>query len=127
MPGTVPEFEDDGLSAIQRRLVYPMLHEAVHCLDALVVSEAWMVDLRMVLRTGFAPHLGGPLRFIESIGSSVVPLNLTLLERHWGQRVSAADGGGASAAQHEPFFPRGTVSKTSIWESSHEPRYTTES
>ena len=97
------DFETDGLTPTSRRLVYPMLNEAVHCLDELVVSEPWMVDLGMVLGTGFAPMHGGPLRLIDTIGAGVVWRNMCILERSYGKRFSPADGLAARAARQQPF------------------------
>ncbi len=121
------EFEADGLSAIQRRLVYPMLNEAVHCLDELVVTEPWMVDLGMVLGTGFAPHHGGPLRLIDALGGDLVLRNMLVLERSLGRRFAPADGLTARATRREPFFAKDSVSNSLVWENNHESRCTTES
>jgi 3-hydroxyacyl-CoA dehydrogenase len=118
--------EVDGLSAIARRLVYPMLNEAVHCLDELVVTEAWMVDLGMVLGTGFAPMHGGPLRLIDAIGADVVWRNMCCLERSYGKRFSPADGLAARAARPQPFYQIGNSNPLN-WENNHEPRCTTDS
>jgi 3-hydroxyacyl-CoA dehydrogenase/enoyl-CoA hydratase/carnithine racemase len=124
---TPVEWEADGLTHIQRRLVYPMLNEAVHCLDELVVMEAWMVDLGMVLGTGFAPHRGGPLRMIDAVGAEVVLRNMLLLERTLGNRFAPADGLAARATRRQPFFTTGRVSNPLTWETQHESGCTTES
>lgn len=81
-------FAPDDLSAIQRRLIYPMLAEAIRCEDAGVVQHSWAIDLAMVLGTGFAPHLGGPLSLVEQIGASTVLSNLEQLRRQFGERFS---------------------------------------
>lgn len=80
------QFTDDGLTMTQRRLVYPMIAEAIRCLDESVVAEAWAVDLGMVLGTGFAPHLGGPLHLADTIGHSVLTANLKRLRNRHGDR-----------------------------------------
>ncbi|RMF42516.1 MAG: multifunctional fatty acid oxidation complex subunit alpha [Planctomycetota bacterium] len=85
-------FRDDGMSLIQRRLVYPMLNEAVHCLDDGVAAAPWIIDLAMVLGTGFAPMHGGPLRLIHTIGRNTVLHNMQVLEELYGSRFAAADG-----------------------------------
>ena len=103
-----------------------MLNEAVHCLDELVVSEPWMVDLGMVLGTGFAPMHGGPLRLIDTIGAGVVWQNMCILERSYGKRFSPADGLAARAARQQPFYQVGNSNPLN-WENDHEPRCTTES
>ncbi|MFN3192619.1 MAG: 3-hydroxyacyl-CoA dehydrogenase NAD-binding domain-containing protein [Aureliella sp.] len=98
------QFLRDGMTKVQRRLIYPMLNEAVHCLDEFVVTEAWMVDLGMVLGTGFAPHHGGPLRLIDHIGTETVLANMKELERHYGPRFHPADGLERIAEGEQAFF-----------------------
>ncbi|MEO1524515.1 MAG: 3-hydroxyacyl-CoA dehydrogenase NAD-binding domain-containing protein [Planctomycetota bacterium] len=78
----------DGMTPIQRRLVYPMLIEAMRCLEERVVEFPWAVDLGMVLGTGFAPHHGGPISMIESIGHIKVLANLRALEEIHGSRFA---------------------------------------
>lgn len=119
------EFAEDGLTAISRRLVYPMLNEAVHCLDELVVTEPWMVDLGMVLGTGFAPMHGGPLRLIDAIGVPVVSRNMAALEQKYGQRFAPAHGLQTMAGRHQSFYQVGNSNPLNE-ESKHEPRYTPE-
>jgi len=85
-------YVDDGLSYLQRRLLYPMLTEASQCLEDGIVTEPWMVDLAMVMGTGFAPHTGGPLHLIDSIGSDAVLTNLNCLAVESGARFSAPRG-----------------------------------
>lgn len=82
-PGDLPS---DSLTSIQRRLVYPMLREAVVCWQDKVVEHAWAIDVAMVLGTGFAPHLGGPLTLIDSIGSHRVLGNMRLMRAMHGNR-----------------------------------------
>ncbi len=115
-------FEPDSMSNIQRRLVYPMLNEAVHCLDEMVVTDPWVVDLGMVLGTGFAPMHGGPLRLIDALGEPIVLHNLRNLERTYGKRFAPADGLVRRAARHESFYVTDCASEPLNWESNHESR-----
>ena len=87
-PAATPEFLDDGLSAIARRLIYPMLAESIRCREQNVVQYDWAVDLAMVLGTGFAPHRGGPLAVVEQIGRAVVRSNLMRLRMVYGDRFA---------------------------------------
>ena len=73
-----------------RRLVYPMINEAAKCLQEGVVSEAWVIDLAMVLGTGFAPFRGGPLHTADAIGLATVVRDLDDLRRTHGDRFEAA-------------------------------------
>lgn len=86
------DLQRDSMTHSQRRLVFPMLNESVHCLDELVVTESWMVDLGMVLGTGFAPMHGGPLQLIDRIGPSSVLHNMRQLAAVYGPRFAPADG-----------------------------------
>ncbi len=84
----VEDFRDDGLTPIQRRLVYPMLAESIRCYEEQVIAEPWAIDLAMVLGTGFAPHRGGPLSVVDCIGPEVVLTNLRRLQFYFGDRFS---------------------------------------
>ena len=45
-----------------------MINEAARCLEGGIVEEAADVDFGMIMGTGFAPFLGGPLRFADNVG-----------------------------------------------------------
>lgn len=62
---------------IRDRVVMRLVNEAAKCMQEGVVAEPWMIDLGMVLGTGFAPFLGGPLRMCElrGFGESVAKLD----------------------------------------------------
>ncbi|RTZ93373.1 MAG: fatty-acid oxidation protein subunit alpha [Bacillota bacterium] len=49
-------------------LLDPMVDEAARCLEENVVLDAGILDLAMVMGTGYPPHLGGPLRAADSEG-----------------------------------------------------------
>ena len=87
-PAQARDFADDSLTAIQRRLIYPLLAEAARCHQEGIVSNAWAIDLGMVLGTGFAPHRGGPLHVIDSLGIERVTANLERLQYELGSRFT---------------------------------------
>ncbi len=97
-------FADDGMTLLQRRLVYPMLRESVLCKEQGIVREDWMIDLAMVLATGFAPHRGGPLRVIDRIGAGIVNENLKRLQVAHGKRFSPPDTIAAMATANQRFY-----------------------
>ena len=86
------EWLEDGLTQVQRRLLYPLMNEAIRCLDEKIVQEAWMIDLAMVLGVGFAPFRGGPLRTFDSIGIEIVLPNMRRLQNMLGPRFTPAKG-----------------------------------
>ncbi len=53
---------------LRTRMVLLMINEAARCLEGGIVEEAADVDFGMIMGTGFAPFLGGPLRFADSVG-----------------------------------------------------------
>jgi len=75
-----------ALSFLQQRLLYPMVNEAAHCLELGTADASWIVDLAMVLGTGFAPYLGGPLRAADHWGIKQVVADMDRLHRACGDR-----------------------------------------
>ena len=55
----------EEITGIQQRLIFPLFIAAIECLDQGVVAEPWMIDLGMVMGTGFAPFRGGPLSLMN--------------------------------------------------------------
>jgi 3-hydroxyacyl-CoA dehydrogenase/enoyl-CoA hydratase/3-hydroxybutyryl-CoA epimerase len=53
---------------LQLRMVLLMVNEAARCLEEGIVAEPADVDFGMIMGTGFAPFLGGPLRFADFTG-----------------------------------------------------------
>ena len=106
---TNDHFADDGLSFVQRRLVYPMLVESIRCLEEHVVEQAWAIDLAMVLGTGFAPHRGGPLHVVDAMGADTVLINLQRLPGCDGERAEPPKRLIEFAEKYERFFPHDGV------------------
>ena len=75
---------------IRDRILLRLANEAAKCLQEGVVSEPWMVDLAMVLGTGFAPFTGGPLRMCELQGYGEVVAKLEYFEKTLGPRFAPA-------------------------------------
>ncbi|MBI5612400.1 MAG: enoyl-CoA hydratase/isomerase family protein [Gammaproteobacteria bacterium] len=71
---------------IAERLILRMLNEAKACLREGVVADPDAVDAGMVYGTGFAPFLGGPMRYAEALGAAGVRESLTHLAGEYGAR-----------------------------------------
>lgn len=82
----VGAYLSDGMTDIQRRLIYPMINEVGFCMQEGVVAESWMADLAMILGTGFAPFRGGPVTLAEDIGHPTLLNNLHVLSARYGER-----------------------------------------
>jgi len=77
---------------VTERLVLRMLNEVVACLREGVVTQPDAVDLGMVYGTGFAPYLGGPMRYIAGLGETGVSHSLYRLAQEYGGRFNPDPG-----------------------------------
>jgi 3-hydroxyacyl-CoA dehydrogenase/enoyl-CoA hydratase/3-hydroxybutyryl-CoA epimerase len=57
-----------GRDELRNRMLLLMINEAARCLEGGIVDEPADVDFGMIMGTGFAPFLGGPLRLADAIG-----------------------------------------------------------
>ena len=63
------------------RLILIMINEAVRCLEEEVVSSPKDVDFGMIMGTGWAPFRGGPIRYLDSVGSKKIAERLQELAK----------------------------------------------
>ena len=77
---------------ITERLVLRLLNEAMACLREGVVGDADAVDAGMVYGTGFAPFLGGPMSYIDSLGVTGISHSLHRLSQEYGPRFKPDAG-----------------------------------
>jgi len=73
---------------IRDRIVLRLVNEAAKCLEEGVVTDPWMIDLGMVLGTGFAPFLGGPLRMCDLRGYGEAVEKLEYFQKTLGPRFA---------------------------------------
>lgn len=81
----------EELSGLQQRLVFILLNEAVRCLSQDVVAEEWMVDLGLVLGSGYAPFRGGPIQTLRGWGAARCVEALERLEQQCGRRFAPCE------------------------------------
>jgi 3-hydroxyacyl-CoA dehydrogenase/enoyl-CoA hydratase/3-hydroxybutyryl-CoA epimerase len=98
------------LTPIQKRLIYPMINEAARCLAEGIVPHAWMIDLAMVLGTGFAPFRGGPLQTADAIGIANIVRELVDLQQSAGPRFEPCELLRVMATESRRFHPTRTTS-----------------
>jgi len=73
---------------IVERCVMLMLNEAARCLDEKVIRSARDGDIGAVFGIGFPPFLGGPFRYMDSLGAGEVVARLTRLASQYGERFT---------------------------------------
>lgn len=74
--------------AIAERCVMMMLNEAARCLDEGVVRNVRDGDIGGVFGIGFPPFLGGPFRYMDSVGSGEMVARLQRLASQYGERFT---------------------------------------
>ncbi|MGK7286794.1 fatty acid oxidation complex subunit alpha FadJ [Buttiauxella agrestis] len=76
---------------IAQRCVMMMLNEAARCLEEGVVRSARDGDIGAVFGIGFPPFLGGPFRYMDSLGAGEVVAQLQRLASQYGERFAPCD------------------------------------
>jgi 3-hydroxyacyl-CoA dehydrogenase/enoyl-CoA hydratase/3-hydroxybutyryl-CoA epimerase len=77
---------DDQMGQARERMVCLMVNEAAACLGERLADSASVIDLAMVLGTGWAPHRGGPLRYGADRGYKDVVAAMKDLAQRFGPR-----------------------------------------
>jgi 3-hydroxyacyl-CoA dehydrogenase/enoyl-CoA hydratase/3-hydroxybutyryl-CoA epimerase len=67
-------------------MVLLTVNEAALAVSEGLAATAGVIDLAMVLGTGWAPHRGGPLRYAEQRGWADIVQALTNLAARYGHR-----------------------------------------
>ena len=80
------------LAPLWMRMTLPAVNEAVACVREGIVADADLCDAGMIFGTGFAPHRGGPIHYLQSAGKEKLLAEMTVLENKYGARF-AADAG----------------------------------
>jgi 3-hydroxyacyl-CoA dehydrogenase/enoyl-CoA hydratase/3-hydroxybutyryl-CoA epimerase len=89
----------------RERLVLLMVNEAAACLGEGSAAGPEIIDLAMVLGTGWAPHRGGPLRYADQRGLADVAHSLDELVKQHGPRFEPCAELRRRAENGEPFYP----------------------
>ncbi|CAM3877809.1 fatty acid oxidation complex subunit alpha FadJ [Rheinheimera salexigens] len=91
-------------SDISDRCVAQMLNEAVRCLDEGVIASARDGDIGAIFGIGFPPFLGGPFRYIDTMGVTNLVTQLRSLESRFGARFTPAPLLLEMAEQQQKFY-----------------------
>lgn len=95
-----------NLDQLRTRMVLLMINEAALCLEEGVVQAPEDVDFGMVMGTGFAPFLGGPLRLADSMGIDAVIEELRRLAGQGEAHFEPCERLKTMAAQQTTFYPK---------------------
>jgi 3-hydroxyacyl-CoA dehydrogenase/enoyl-CoA hydratase/3-hydroxybutyryl-CoA epimerase len=81
-----------------------MVNEAAICLQEGILQSPRDGDIGAVFGLGFPPFLGGPFRFIDSLGLPKILSLLEELERQYGQRFTPAQILRDREAKNQRFY-----------------------
>ena len=76
--------------AIAERIVLSMLNEAAYCLGENILRSARDGDIGAIFGLGFPPFLGGPFRYMDTLGVTEIVAKLTALQDQYGKRFAPA-------------------------------------
>jgi 3-hydroxyacyl-CoA dehydrogenase/enoyl-CoA hydratase/3-hydroxybutyryl-CoA epimerase len=76
---------------IRLRLVYSLLNEATRALNENVVRSVRDADIGAIFGMGFPPFLGGPLRYLDTVGAGAAVSTLEELAMKYGNRFEPAE------------------------------------
>ena len=77
---------------ILERLLLIMVNEAARCLEESVVASPALLDMAMIMGTGFPPFRGGLCRYVDEIGADKIVDQLSKLSDQLGERFIPAEG-----------------------------------
>ena len=90
---------------IAERCVLLMLNEAAMALDGGVVASARDGDIGAIFGIGFPPFLGGPFRYMDSLGIAHLVGRLEHYQKRHGERFAPCARLKAMAAEQLRFYP----------------------
>lgn len=71
---------------IEQRMLFMLLNETVRCVEEKILLPIHHIDLALVFAKFFPAFLGGPLRYIDSIGAHNLAKEMDLLADLYGER-----------------------------------------
>ena len=75
---------------VQRRVALQMVNEAAHCLGEGILRNPRDGDIGAIFGLGFPPFLGGPFRYIDTMGAENVVNEMKSLADRFGERFNPA-------------------------------------
>ncbi|MCW3171157.1 fatty acid oxidation complex subunit alpha FadJ [Shewanella subflava] len=82
---------DKEAKEIAERCTIQMLNEAVRCLEEGIIANPRDGDIGAIFGIGFPPFLGGPFRYIDSLGAKNLVDTLTRYQKLYGDRFTPCE------------------------------------
>ncbi|MGH7890372.1 MAG: 3-hydroxyacyl-CoA dehydrogenase NAD-binding domain-containing protein [Thermodesulfobacteriota bacterium] len=97
--------ENPSREEIQERLSLAMINEALICLQEGIVRSPGDGDIGAVLGLGFPAFLGGPFRYVDSVGAETILKKLEYMTTRLGTHFTPAGLLRDLAAQGKKIYP----------------------
>ncbi len=109
-PGMLDKYpladEQPKLQDVQDRMMFVQVLEAVRALEEGVLMDIREGDVGAILGWGFAPWSGGPLSWLDMIGTEYAAERCDALETQFGERFKCPDLLREMAAKGQTFYGR---------------------
>jgi 3-hydroxyacyl-CoA dehydrogenase/enoyl-CoA hydratase/3-hydroxybutyryl-CoA epimerase len=91
---------------VAERCTIQMLNEAVRCLEEGIIASARDGDIGAIFGIGFPPFLGGPFRYIDTLGASNLVATLLGYQSLYGDRFAPCDTLVKMASDGSQFYKK---------------------
>ncbi|MDJ0024846.1 fatty acid oxidation complex subunit alpha FadB [Pantoea eucrina] len=89
---------------IINRMMLPMLHEVVRCLEEKIIASPAEADMALVYGLGFPPFRGGAFRYLDTLGNSNV-VDQARRYAHLGALYTLPEALVQRAHAHQSWYP----------------------
>jgi 3-hydroxyacyl-CoA dehydrogenase/enoyl-CoA hydratase/3-hydroxybutyryl-CoA epimerase len=103
--GIINASNKDG-KEISERCTIQMLNEAVRCLEEGIIACPRDGDIGAIFGIGFPPFLGGPFRYMDTLGAAHVVARLEHYQKQHGERFAPSEKLKQMAQNGERFFSK---------------------
>ncbi|WP_445945121.1 fatty acid oxidation complex subunit alpha FadJ [Shewanella sp.] len=103
--GIINASNKDG-KEISERCSIQMLNEAVRCLEEGIIASPRDGDIGAIFGIGFPPFLGGPFRYMDSLGAAHMVARLEHYQKLHGERFAPSEKLKTMAESGETFYTK---------------------
>jgi 3-hydroxyacyl-CoA dehydrogenase/enoyl-CoA hydratase/3-hydroxybutyryl-CoA epimerase len=108
-PGLTSEFPEaktqPSVAELKKRFLYRQAIECARCFEEGVVTDPADADVGAIFGWGFAPHTGGPLSMIDTIGAATFVAECDRMAQAYGPRFSPPKILRDMATANRQFYP----------------------
>jgi 3-hydroxyacyl-CoA dehydrogenase/enoyl-CoA hydratase/3-hydroxybutyryl-CoA epimerase len=81
-----PADEQPSVEELKKRFLYAQAVDAARCIEEGVIDNPAEMDVGAIMGIGFAPHTGGPMSYIDTVGVAEFVEEADRLAKEYGER-----------------------------------------